>query len=48
MMHQTLTGIFKRAGLPDAEIIATQFIGMGLMITTAEVLGMPQLRHAPI
>ncbi|RXZ80315.1 TetR/AcrR family transcriptional regulator [Paenibacillaceae bacterium] len=43
-MHEEITKIIRQSGIADPEIEAAQFIGMGLMITTAEVLDLPQLR----
>lgn len=46
-LHQTmlvaLTQKFERAGIPQAKKTAAHFIGMGLLITVAEVLDLPEL-----
>ncbi|MBB6675111.1 TetR/AcrR family transcriptional regulator [Cohnella nanjingensis] len=42
-IHALLAGRIRMAGLPDAEAEASEFIGLGLLITMAEVLGLPEL-----
>ena len=45
MLHESISTIFERGGVSNAEVAASQFIGMGLMITISEVLELPQLRR---
>ncbi|WP_342047582.1 TetR/AcrR family transcriptional regulator [Bacillus sp. OTU530] len=45
MIHESIIAKFERAGIPNAEAAASEFIGMGLLITVSEVLNLPQLLH---
>jgi hypothetical protein len=45
MIHESIIAKFERAGIPNAEAAASQFIGMGLLITVSVVLNLPQLLH---
>ncbi|WP_028403264.1 TetR/AcrR family transcriptional regulator [Ectobacillus panaciterrae] len=45
IIHEGIIAKFERAGIPNAEAAASQFIGMGLLITVSEVLDLPQLLH---
>lgn len=43
LIHEAVLAKFNRAGLPNAQAAASQFIGTGLLITVSEVLELPQL-----
>ncbi|MFM9279865.1 TetR/AcrR family transcriptional regulator [Paenibacillus jiagnxiensis] len=43
-LYNVISGILQKSGVENAPAVASQFIGMGLMITTSEVLELPQLR----
>jgi AcrR family transcriptional regulator len=43
LVYDTVLGRFQRAGLPDPEKKASDFIGDGMMLTLAEVLQLPEL-----
>lgn len=45
IIYEGIIAKFERAGIPNAEAAASQFIGMGLLITVSEVLDLPQLLH---
>ncbi|WP_257347643.1 TetR/AcrR family transcriptional regulator [Pseudalkalibacillus decolorationis] len=43
LIHEVITTKFQKAGIPNSEAVASQFIGTGLLITLSEVLDLPQL-----
>jgi AcrR family transcriptional regulator len=43
LVYDTVLGRFQRAGLPEPEGKASDFIGDGMMLTIAEVLQLPEL-----
>ncbi|NEW05741.1 TetR/AcrR family transcriptional regulator [Paenibacillus sp. SYP-B3998] len=42
-IHQSIVAKFQRAQIPHAEAAASQFMGMGFLITVSKVLDLPQL-----
>jgi AcrR family transcriptional regulator len=44
IIHETVVAKFKKAGIPNPEAAASQFFGMGFLITVSEVLELPQLQ----
>lgn len=45
IIHEAIIAKFDRAGIPNVEAAASQFISMGLLITVSEVLDLPQICH---
>jgi AcrR family transcriptional regulator len=43
IIHNSIISKFERAGIPNVEEAASQFLGMGFLITVSEVLDLPQL-----
>ena len=43
LIHEFVLTKFTNAGIPNAEAVASQFLGTGLLITVSKVLELPQL-----
>ncbi|MBD0379982.1 TetR/AcrR family transcriptional regulator [Paenibacillus sedimenti] len=43
IIHKSIIAKFEKAGIPNAEEAASQFYGMGYLITVSEVLDLPEL-----
>jgi AcrR family transcriptional regulator len=43
LVYDTVLDRFQKAGLPEPGVKASDFIGDGMMLTLAEVLGLPEL-----
>lgn len=44
VIHGKIAEVLRKSGITNADAAASQFVGMGLLITTSEVLELPQLR----